>query len=200
MSNLESDRSSIPALNARDGRVRALCSRSVRRVIELCRRLSPSELAAFGTVGLVSFLIDVAVFNGLLFTVCAHAPVAAKVVSTVVASCTAYALNRHWTWRDRVRLGARRELPAFVVVSAVGLAITELCLLVSHYGLGLTSKAADNIAANVAGLALATLFRFWGYRRFVFLTHDRAAMARDALHAHGRAPLGPPVERASAET
>lgn len=143
-------------------------------------RLSLGEVAAFGTVGLTSFLIDIAIFNVLLFTVSEHAPAAAKLVSTVVASCTAYALNRHWTWRDRARLGTRREMPVFIAVSAVGLAITEVCLLVSHYVLNLTSKAADNIAANVIGLALATAFRFWGYRRFVFLTHERATSVRRA--------------------
>jgi putative flippase GtrA len=26
----------------------------------------------------------------------------------------------------------------------------------------------DNISANVVGVALGTLFRFWSYRRFVF--------------------------------
>lgn len=168
-------------------------------MIDLGRRLSLRELAAFGTVGLAGFLVDIGVFNGLLFTVCAHAPVVAKLVSTVVASCTAYALNRHWTWRDRARLGTGRELPAFIAVSAVGLAITEACLLVSHYGLDLTSKAADNIAANVVGLALATFFRFWGYRRFVFLTHDRAAMTRGRVRAHDSASFGRPVEHANVE-
>ena len=34
--------------------------------------------------------------------------------------------------------------------------------------LGLTSPVADNIAANVVGLALGTLFRFLMYRTVVF--------------------------------
>ena len=34
--------------------------------------------------------------------------------------------------------------------------------------LGLTSRWADNISANVVGLALGTAFRFWSYRTFVF--------------------------------
>jgi len=42
------------------------------------------------------------------------------------------------------------------------------CLAVSHYALGFTSPLADNIAANVVGLGLATAFRFWSYRRWVF--------------------------------
>ena len=42
------------------------------------------------------------------------------------------------------------------------------CLAISHYALGFTSPLADNIAANVVGLGLATAFRFWSYRRWVF--------------------------------
>jgi putative flippase GtrA len=41
-------------------------------------------------------------------------------------------------------------------------------LWVSHYVLGFTSPLADNISANVVGLGLGTLFRFWSYRRWVF--------------------------------
>ena len=45
--------------------------------------------------------------------------------------------------------------------------ISTLCLVLSHYGLGLTSRLADNIA-TIIGIGLGTLFRFWTYRRFVF--------------------------------
>ena len=34
--------------------------------------------------------------------------------------------------------------------------------------LGLSGPLADNIAANVVGLLLGTLFRFWSYRTWVF--------------------------------
>jgi hypothetical protein len=32
-----------------------------------------------------------------------------------------------------------------------------------------TSLLADNVSANLVGAALGTLFRFWSYRRFVFV-------------------------------
>ena len=41
-------------------------------------------------------------------------------------------------------------------------------LVLSHDVLGLTSRLDDNISANVIGLGLATAFRFWSYRTFVF--------------------------------
>jgi putative flippase GtrA len=42
------------------------------------------------------------------------------------------------------------------------------CLGISRYVLGLSGPLADNVAANVIGLGLGTLFRFWSYRRWVF--------------------------------
>ena len=62
----------------------------------------------------------------------------------------------------------RREFALFVLFSAIGLAIAVACLAISHYVLDFTSPLADNVAANVVGLGLATAFRFWSYRRWVF--------------------------------
>jgi putative flippase GtrA len=47
----------------------------------------------------------------------------------------------------------------------------------SHYVLGFTSLLADNIANNVIGLLLGTLFRFAFYRWWVF-SPKRAHRAR----------------------
>ena len=62
----------------------------------------------------------------------------------------------------------RREYMLFFGLNAVGLTIALSCLGISHYLLGFTSPLADNISANVVGMALGTVFRFWAYRRFVF--------------------------------
>ena len=92
----------------------------------------------------------------------------AKTISTVIATVFAYQANREWTWRDRQRRGWVREYALFFVLNAVGLAITLLPLAISRYALGLDSALADNVSANVIGIALGTLFRFWSYRRWVF--------------------------------
>lgn len=124
------------------------------------------ELMKFGVVGSVAYVVDVAVFNLLLQGT--DKPLTSKVLSTVVATTVAYAGNRSWTFRRRSRSGVRREYLLFFLLNGVGLAIALTCLAVSHYALGFTSALADNIAANVVGLALGTAFRFWSYRRFVF--------------------------------
>jgi putative flippase GtrA len=140
------------------------------------------EVGKFGTVGAVNFALDLLIFNVLLFTIFEHLPIVAKATSTVIAATSSYFMNRHWTWKDRARTGTRRELVIFLALSAIGLGITEACLLVSHYGLGLVTKLDDNISANVVGLVLATLWRFWSFRRWVFVLPD----APVAPAAYGR--------------
>ena len=59
-------------------------------------------------------------------------------------------------------------------------------LAVSHYGLGFTSPLADNIAKNVIGLGIGTVFRFWTYRTWVFTSGSRSrffgrSASRDGL-------------------
>jgi putative flippase GtrA len=135
------------------------------------------ELMKFGVVGAVAYVIDVAVFNLVLHAT--DKPLTSKTISTVVATTVAYAGNRTWTFRRRARSGVRREYALFFVLNGVGLLISLTCLAISHYVLGFTSTLADNIAANVVGLALGTAFRFWSYRRWVFpeLRPEHSAVA-----------------------
>lgn len=131
------------------------------------------EIAKFGVVGIASFVIDIGVFN-LLRGVSdagplADKPLTAKIISVTVATTFAYFGNRFWTFRKRARTSMRREYVLFFVLNGVGLLIALACLWFSHYALGLTSRLADNISANVVGIGLGTLFRFWSYRKWVFL-------------------------------
>ncbi len=126
------------------------------------------ELAKFGVVGAIAFVVDVGVFNLLRNGSMEDKPLTAKVISTVLATTVAFAGNRQWTFRHRERTTLRREYMLFFALNAVGLAISLSCLAISHYLLGFTSALADNIAANVVGMAFATTFRFWSYRKFVF--------------------------------
>jgi putative flippase GtrA len=143
------------------------------------------EVAKFGVVGLLAFVVDVGLFNvlrgdgGPLH----NKVITAKAISTAAAATFAYFANRHWTWRHRARTGIRREYVLFFVFNGIGLAIAEACLAISHYGLGFHSKLADNISANGIGLVLGTLFRFWSYRRWVFLALDEPERSEQAAGA-----------------
>ena len=125
------------------------------------------ELAKFGTVGALAFLVDFGIFNILLHAQ-PHKPLTAKAISTIIAATLAFILNRAWSFRHRQRSTVKREYTLFFVLNAIGLAIALGCLWVSHYLLGFHGKIADNVAANGFGLVLGTTFRFWSYRRFVW--------------------------------
>ena len=131
------------------------------------------ELSRFGLVGVVCLTVDVGVFNAMRLLVEAG-PFTSKVVSTVLAASLSYALNRTWSFGHTARTGVRREYVVFFVLNAIGLLISLACLWISHDLLGLTSPLADNISANGFGLVLGTAFRFLSYKRWVFMSHERA--------------------------
>ncbi len=130
--------------------------------------------AKFGTVGVVCYGIDVAIFNllrsGLLGEHFLAEPIGAKIVSSLLSTVAAWIANRLWTFRERRRRDLGVEFAEFIVVAAVGMGIGVACLAVSHYVLGFQSILADNISGNVVGLVLATAFRFLAYRYWVFGT------------------------------
>jgi putative flippase GtrA len=66
-----------------------------------------------------------------------------------------------------------REFALFATSCTLGLGIALIPLWVSHYVLGFTSPLADNIAANVIGLAMGTTFRFIAYSTVVFPSRRR---------------------------
>ena len=129
------------------------------------------EVAKFGLVGAFNAVLDIALFNWLHFRV-GIGPMTSKALSTTVAATSSYFMNRHWSFAHRARTGIRREYVLFIVLSAVGLAIAEGCIAVAHYALGLRSVLALNIAGNGVGLVLGTLWRFWSFKRWVFLPND----------------------------
>ncbi len=100
--------------------------------------------------------------------------VAAKALSTVIATFVAYLGNRYWSFSHRAGDHIRNETAIFFALNGVGLVISLTCVWFSHHLMGFTSGLADNLAALV-GIALGTLFRFWSYRRFVFTNTQPAS-------------------------
>ncbi|RIV39464.1 GtrA family protein [Micromonospora radicis] len=139
------------------------------------------EALKFGLVGGVNTVINYAVFNALALTVFVDGQLKATVVATVVATITSYLMNRHWTYRDRPKSAMQREYALFFLFNGVGLLIELGVLAAAKYGLGVTGLLALNIA-KTGGVVLATLFRFWSYRTFVF---QPAAPAESAKTWHG---------------
>lgn len=134
------------------------------------------EMAKFGLVGAIAFVIDLGGMNLLTHTVLGDKVTTARILSGITATLFAWFGNRSWTFRHRRSRPAHHEVTLFFVVNGLALAISTLCLVISHYGLDFTTRLADNVA-TIIGIGLGTLFRFWTYRRFVFAhepTDDRA--------------------------
>jgi putative flippase GtrA len=157
----------------------------VRAIASLYQRwrLLVHELAKFGIVGAVNTVLDFGLAN-LLYLGFGWPSLSAKTASVAVAATSSFFMNRHWTFRHRARTGLRREYGLFFLLNGVGLLIANGCILVVERGLGKTGALWFNVA-QVAGLALGMVFRFATYKRFVFVSHERAA--RPAQPAGSRA-------------
>lgn len=157
-----------------------LVLRTYRRFAQLIH-----ELAKFGTVGAASMVVDVG-GNNLLHLVLGVGPMTSKTLSVATATTLAYAGNRCWTFRHRDRTGLAREYFLFWVLNGVALLISLLCVGFTYYTLRLTGPLAYNISANVVGLILGTAFRYWSYKKWVFLPpSDPAVDPHTGLPAPG---------------
>ena len=130
-------------------------------------------MAKFGVVGAINTVLDFGLAN-LLYLGLGWPSLGSKTASVAVAATSSYFMNRHWTFRHRARTGLRREYTLFFLLNGVGLLISDACILIVERGFDRTGALWFNIA-QVAGLALGMVFRFTTYKRFVFLSPERAA-------------------------
>lgn len=129
------------------------------------------ELMKFGSVGAIAYIANLGLFNLLVhfpISPLDDRPVTGSLLAGFVSILVAYFGNRFWTWRDRPRRAMSREIALFFVINGIGILISAAVLYISRYILGFQSALADNIAANVIGIGLGTIFRFWSYRVWVF--------------------------------
>jgi len=142
------------------------------------------ELAKFGVVGAVAYVMTVAISNALRFGPTRLGPLTSLGIAMLVSATFSYFANRHWTWRDKERQGLGREYSLFIALSVVGFVLTELPVGFSEYVLHQHSPLAYNIAGNLIGTGLGTIWRFWSFKRWVFLEPAPIAeeeAAREAL-------------------
>jgi putative flippase GtrA len=130
------------------------------------------ELVRFAVTGLAAYATDIIVFNVLLLGT-ATPSTWAKVVSSLAAIAVAFLGSRYFTWPERRSEQPGREYALFLAFSLVAAGIQVLCLVLSHDVLGLTGAVSDNVSGNVVGMALATAFRFWTFRTYVFPSAPR---------------------------
>jgi putative flippase GtrA len=135
----------------------------IRGVVDIFWR----EVAKFGVIGAVGFIIDFGGFTLLFYGPLAGHLTTAKIISGVAATTFAWVGNRMWTFRHRRNRPAHHEALLFFAVNGVGLVISTVWLNFSHDVLDYTSRTAVSVN-TIIGIGLATIFRFWAYRQFVF--------------------------------
>lgn len=124
------------------------------------------EFTKFGVIGVVGLIITNGGYD-LLHAELGVGPLTSTTAATIVATAVAFVGNRHWTFRHRERAGVAREGVAFFILNGVGLLIQDAAVGFNYYVAGLHDKASGFIALNI-GIAIATVFRFWSYRKWVW--------------------------------
>jgi putative flippase GtrA len=129
--------------------------------------ITRTRFLKFSGIGIVSFLIDVVVFQAAL-SLAGMSPYAARVVSFVVATSAAWWLNRTFTFHDadngRPDLQWARFFAANLVGGAVNYAVFVLMIAT------LPIAATYPVLALAAGSVSGVFFNFTAYRRYVFRT------------------------------
>jgi len=125
------------------------------------------EVAKFGAVGGVAFVID----NGLTYYLM-HGPMSdseakARFVGATVATIFSWVANRFWTFRHRRQANVLREFVMFVIINGIGIGISTGFTALAKYGMGIDNKNLLFLA-GVAGILVATVVRFFAYRFLVF--------------------------------
>lgn len=154
-------------------------ARLVADLYDRVRHLIP-ELAKFGIVGGIGTVVDLG-GAAVLHSSYHMEPLTAKAISISAATVVTYLGSRFWTFRHRENQPLMREGMLFFGLNIVGLLIAEMVLAATTYTFGLKDPIAYNIASLV-GTGLGTIFRYFAYRKWVFLA-PAAAPAQVPAHA-----------------
>jgi putative flippase GtrA len=134
-------------------------------------RILVKEIGAFGLVGAIGFLVDLGLFN-LFFD---DGQIVAKTISTTVATCVTYVGNRYWSFSHRARSKLGREAGFFFLINLIALVGSLVVIGIFSYPLHFKHHLLVMNLVNLFTIGMGTVFRFWAYKRFVFLHPDRVA-------------------------
>jgi len=137
------------------------------------------EVAKFGVVGILAFFITIGGANVLRYGA-GLGPLTSVTIATCLATVFAFLGNKLWAFRHRKGSHWGRESVLFFVFNGIGLLIQLAFVAAVRYGLGLDSKLSYNVA-NIIGIGVATIFRLYCYRRWVFLYADDDALLAEQL-------------------
>lgn len=157
------------------------------------RRLG-DEGARFAAVNVAATLVALTGFNllthgihGLYAGPLNHRPLTSYVLANTVGMLISFYGSRSYVFRHRHPAGPGGGFVNYAIVNLASFTIPMACLWFSRNVLGWESIVADNVAGNLIGSLLGTVFRFWAFRRFVFKrpTHLLRGQGEHGRHAPG---------------
>ena len=132
------------------------------------------EFSRSATIGTIASIAAFILFNWLVHWSPGYdAPlhdhaITGFVIANTLSILLTYQLSRWWAFRHREPVGLAGGVIMFYVISVVSLIIPVICLWISRNLLDYETALADNISANVVGLFLGFVARFFAFRTFVF--------------------------------
>jgi len=137
------------------------------------------EVAKFGIVGCLAFVLTILLVNAFKYGA-GLGGITSTTLANLLATVFAFVGNKFWAFKHRKGNHVARETILFFFFNGIGILITDGVVWAVQDGLGLRDAFSYNVA-NVIGIGLATLFRLYSYRRWVFLYADGDAPAAEQL-------------------
>jgi len=159
-------------------------------------RLLIHEGAKFLIVGLVGTIVTFGVATALK----GIGEYKAVTIATILATVVTYLGNGHWAFKNRQGQGTARDTIVFLVLNGVGLLFYYGCIGLTDLA-GVRNEILWYEMALVVGTGLGTLFRFWSYRKWVWVAvenvpPDAASGTIRERHLAGAVAAGPASHRA----
>ena len=122
------------------------------------------QLGRFMSVGGFGFLLDLGVFQGLVWL--GLEPIPARLVSASMAVTLTWILNRHLVFYTSNQIGRGAEYMRYIVVQALGLSINLGVFLLLLESSELAGRVP--VLALIGGAAAAIFFNYLGARYWAF--------------------------------
>jgi putative flippase GtrA len=130
------------------------------------------EVAKFGVVGAVGFVVQLGIQN-IAHSGFGIGPLTAVVIGYAFATVVTFLGNRHWAFKHRRGKGFGQEGMLFILLNVIGIFIQLGVVAFVTYGLHKTDHLSYNVA-SIIGIGIGTVFRLYTYRKFIFLEQPTA--------------------------
>jgi putative flippase GtrA len=145
-----------------------------------------TEAYRFLAVGGIATIVAFVIFNFLVHgfntehkALLDGHPYLGYVIANTVGMVISFRGSKTWVFKDRPPRSADGGRTAFIVINLVTMLIPIACLWLSRNAFGLDDPWSDNVSANVIGLFLGLVARFYLFRTLVF---KRPVHLPDLMH------------------